>query len=270
MRGSRGARVAVLLLVAGGIAWLFETPMTETATTETAPLAEQVLQACKKAPDARYLGEPEFVRDPPPPSEIEVLRRGAIRVVQKDIYLSAYTTRDQYDDWTSVSQPDYGGVRGVYEDRTGGLIAIGDQISYRLTVELVEGQARFGRRIAFPTLFGRRCDPVSQLVGDCQPARAVFSHELRAGLIGGFNRWGGERLFAVGLREGERETRLEAPQGGPLWYWYDVPGSGGALFSTQGRIKHFFATIIGSALFDYHKDDTFLFFDGVRMHSCPP
>lgn len=269
MHWNCGAKGAALLLIYGGIAWFFETPMTETTMTETALISEQVLQACKEAPDARYLGEPEFVRDPPP-SETEVLRRGAIRVVWKGDDLWAYTTRSEYDDGTSVPQLDYGRVSGVYEDGTGGLIAIGDQTSYRVTVELVEGRARFGRRVAFPKLSGQPCGLVSHLIGTCWPAQAVFSHELRAGLIEGFNRWGGESLFAVGLREGERETLLEAPEGGPLWYWYDVPGSSGVLFSTQSRIKHFFITIIGGGLFNYHKDDTFLFFDGVRMHSCPP
>ena len=255
--------------MAGGIAWLFETPMTETATTETAPLAEQVLQACKKAPDARYLGEPEFVRDPPP-SETEVLRRGDIRVVWKGEDLWAYTTRSEYDDGTSVPQLDYGRVSGVYEDRTGGLIAIGHQTSYRVTVELVKGRARFGRRVEFPALSGQPCGLVSHLIGTCWPAQAAFSRELRVGLIEGFNRWGGKRLFAVGLREGESETLLEAPQGGPLWYWYDVPGSGGALFSTQGRIERFFEVIGGGLLFKPRNPPACLFFDGASMHACPP
>ena len=257
---------AVWVVVAVGVVWLFKTPMTP--MIETAPLTEQALQACKKALDVRYLGTPD-VRDLPS-SEIEVLRRGTLRVVQKDIYLSAYTTRTEYDDVAVVPQYDYGGISGVYEDRTGGLIAIGDQTSYRVTVELVDGRARFGRPVEFPALSKQPCGLFSRLDGTCWPAEAIFSHELRVGLIGGFNRWGGKSLFAVGLREGERETPLEAPQGGPLGYWYDIPGSGGALFSTRGHIKHFIATISSGVLFSSHKDDAFLFFDGVRMHPCPP
>jgi hypothetical protein len=241
--------------------------MTDIAMTETTPLTEQVLQACKKAPEARYMGEPEIVRDPP--LEIEVLRRGAIRVVWQGDNLRAYTMRTEYDDWAGFSQLDYGGVSGVYEDRTGGLIAIGDQTSYRVTVDLVEGRAHFGPRMEFPALSGQPCGLLSRLDGTCWPAQAIFSHELRIGLIGGFNHWGGKKFFAVGLREGERETPLEAPQGGQLGYWYDIPGSGGALFSTRGHIKDFIATISSGVLFSSHKDDALLFFDGVRMHPCP-
>jgi hypothetical protein len=215
MHWKLGAKGAALLLVAGGIAWLLKTAMTDTAMTESTPLTEQVLQACKTKPDVRYLGEPEVVRDPP--LEIEVLRRGAIRVVWQGDNLRAYTMRTEYDDWAGFSQLDYGGVSGVYEDRTGGLIAIGDQTSYRVTVELVEGRAHFGPRMEFPALSKQPCGLLSRLEGTCWSAEAIFSRELRIGLISGFNRWGGEALFAVGLREGEPETLLEAPQGGLLW-----------------------------------------------------
>ena len=216
---------------------------------EAAPAGDALTQACRTAPPAAAVVPAAELTTKPPSVDVEVLRHAGLRVVRRGDYLLAYTDQVAHDDAVALTQPDYGAVRSVQVDRTGALVAIGDQVSYRVQVGRVNGIARFTVVQPFPTLFAQRCLPWSQWFGACQPAQAVFSHALRAGLIEGFDRWGVAHSVAVGLVPGAVATPMKAPRGGFPLYRYDVPGSG-ALFVTR-------------------RPSANLYFDGERMHECP-
>lgn len=218
--------------------------------------ADDPVQAACRAAEPQAAGAMDEPAAAPataaPAADTEVLRLGSLRVVRRGDHLLAFgSDGTQHDDAVALQQPDYGSVQAVHVDRTGGLVAIGDQLSYRVRVALVDGRARFTSVRRFPLLFGQRCFLLSQLWGTCQPARAVFSPALRAGLIEGFDRWGLARSYAIGLAPDDDAMALRAPRGGTPQYRFDVPATGGARFRTRNPAAQ-------------------LYFDGQRMHECPP
>lgn len=148
---------------------------------------------------------PDDAKNLPEPPAKEVMRVGAARVRWQGNFLLASTTLPMQtqdrppDDVLAISQPDYGQVRDVQPDRAGGLVVLGDQVSYRVQVTLQDGRARFGPRVTFPTLWARPCGLLQRWAGQCQPSRAFYSPALQAALMEGYDRSGRHRVTAVGL-----------------------------------------------------------------------
>jgi hypothetical protein len=149
---------------------------------------------------------PQWLHAPPGAApETEVWRRGPLRVIWQGDYLKAVRVTPPgppgpFDGAEmALPQPDYGQVREVKPDRAGGLVALADQVSYRIAVTEVEGTVRLGPRVAFPVLWTRPCGRLQRWVGGCQPSRAFYSPALKAGLMEGYDGSGQHRVAAMGL-----------------------------------------------------------------------
>lgn len=215
--------------------------------------ADRVLLACRQpaaatAP-AAWQPAPGAVSTGPA-APVTVLQRDGLTVQWQGDFLLAYSTRAQHDDAVALKQPDYGHIRHVWPDRAQGLLALGDQVSYRVAVGLQAGQARLGPVQRQAALTASPCAWWHRLVGRCQPARAIYSAELQALLIGGVDDRGRAQLLALGLPPdgGERPLLKAADE---AWaYAGETPGTGGVLLrSARGAL---------------------VFFDGERAHPCPP
>lgn len=198
------------------------------------------------APDA-----PGEQRVPPgPASPVTVLQRPGLTVQWQGDFLLAYTGGEQPDDAVALRQPDYGRVRAVWPDRAQGLLAVGDQASYRVTVGLQGTRARFDPLQVLPALTAAPCSWLSRAVGRCQAARPFYSPELKALLIEGHDGRGPVQLRALGLPPDGRDRPL-VPDDGARWrYGAEVPGTGGVLLRSERGAR--------------------AYFDGERLHVCPP
>ncbi len=157
-----------------------------------------------------------------------------IKVVADRHFLSAYINSDESDDVVSVKQMDYGEIDGIFLDRQKGIIAIGDQASYRVKVKKVSGKAQFYQWEKLPTLYRKRCGVLGQFLGECQIARAYSSKELSVAFASGFDYLGIKRSYAFGLDAVTTVKDLRIPPKGLAYYLFDIPRSGGAVF--QGDV----------------------------------
>lgn len=187
---------------------------------------------------------------PGPSSPVKVLQRPGLTVQWQGDFLLAYTGAEQPDDAVALKQPDYGHVRAVWPDRAQGLLAVGDQASYRVTVARQGARARFDPLQVLPALTAAPCSWLSRAVGRCQPARAFYSPELKALLIEGHDGQGPVQLRALGLPPDGRDRPL-VPDDAARWrYVAEASGAGGVLLrSERGALAYF---------------------DGERLHVCPP
>lgn len=168
---------------------------------------QRVQRACQGPLQAPTLPEGPRALSAPhgAPAAIQVWRLGTLRVAWQGEYLiaapasAAQAPGQAGDAVLALPQPDYGQVREVRRDRAGGLLALGDQVSYRIAVTEVEGHVLLGPRVAFPALWARPCGRLQRWVGGCQPSRAFFSPSLQAGLMEGYDDTGRHRVAAVGL-----------------------------------------------------------------------
>lgn len=171
-----------------------------------------------------------------------------IKVISDGRLLKAYTNPNGPDDVVSVQQLDYGVVTGIFRDRGGNIIAIGDQTSYRVKIKASSGKAKFYELEELPTLWRDQCGILGLLFGSCQVSDVYFSNEIRAAFVSGFDTWGFKRSYAFGL-DANTVRELSLPDGATPVYLLDVPGSGQALFK-DGRDNPFYA------------------FDGERFQAC--
>ncbi len=205
MRRRRGWKVGWATLAV--LAWPGASAAADAGAATEAGWAQRVQRACQGPLQAPALPEGRHASSGPhgAPAAIEVWRRGTLRVTWQGDYLMAGRTPPAEtpgptgDAVLALPQPDYGQVRDVRPDRAGGLLALGDQVSYRIAVTEVEGHVRLGPRVAFPVLWTRPCSRLQRWVGGCQPSRAFFSPALQAGLMEGYDRSGQHRVAALGL-----------------------------------------------------------------------
>lgn len=180
------------------------------------------------------------------------LEMDGIKIVAERHTLMAYTSSVEPDDIVSVKQMDYGVVTGIFKDRGLGIIAIGDQTSYRVKIKTIAGKAKFYYRQKLTMLYRNRCSFVTQLWGSCEIANTYFSRELSMAFASGYDHFGARRSYAFGSDSTTSVKELRIPTKGPAFYFFDVPGSGGAAFREYQGLPH----------------GNFYFFDGNEFVDC--
>ena len=127
----------------------------------------------------------------------------------------------------AVKQPDYGTVNSLHRTHSGEIFVIGEQISYRLKASIDDGIPVLTAPTSLPFLFSETCGLFSRITRTCPPNSAIYSQELDAIFLHGYNSFGSFISLVLGLVTSDRDIS----HSGTPFFIGDIPGTGHVLLS---------------------------------------
>ncbi len=140
-------------------------------------------------------------------------------------------------DRISVQQYDAGSIDGLFVDKNGGLLALANETSFRVTVDRSSDPWRFSGRQEFPTLFREICGWTQRYMTTCRFAQTTFSHELKSAFISGYDGAGRHQSYMINSDEFLNINDLTSS---PAFHFLEIVGSGSAQFRTVSGENYLF------------------------------
>ncbi len=171
---------------------------------------------------------------------LELVKAG-VRLNVADEFLFARQGQAEADAAVSVKQFDGGEITGLFKDTGGGVWVVGTRDTYRVALTVAEGRVRLAPVQRLAHLYRERCSFWTHWFNGCQRSAAVYSAELSAVVVSGFDRQAQRQSWAYGLDTSQQPRLLLGRQGDFLQYMFDVRGTKTAVFkgSQTGRLYLF-------------------------------